>query len=406
MNAVRMGATIAKLRRARGFTQLKLAEMLNVSTKTVSKWECGGGYPEITMIPVLCEIFGVSADYLLRGDTEGIAIAGNLIADIVNIIDRYPEKLMLATVYSLERAVGGCVPNTLIDIAKMDSDIYLKAIGRVGNDENGRFIISELNKHGIDTGGLQIDNKLPTASCSVMSEKSGGARTFFSFCGANAKFGIEDVDVDNLECKLFHLGYILLLEGLDEPDPVYGTKAARLLDIVSRKGIKTSIDAVSEEGCRLGETVKPALPYCDYVILNEIETCQIAGVSPHTDDGEMNFANIKKAMGTLISLGVREKVIVHCTAAGMIMNRDGSFELVPSLDIPAEQIKGSVGAGDAFAAGCLYGLYKGFGDRQILEYASAAAACNLFASDSVSGMKKRDEIEKMDTMYQRRKLEI
>lgn len=401
-----MGATIAKLRKNKGLTQLKLAQLLNVSTKTVSKWECGGGYPEITMIPVLCELFGVSADYILRGDTRGIAIAGNLIADIVNIIDKYPEKLMLATVYSSERAVGGCVPNTLIDIAKMDSDIYLQAIGRLGNDDNGRFIISELNKYGIDTSGLRIDSRLPTAHCSVMSEVSGGARTFFSYCGANDVFCIEDVDIDSLECKMFHLGYMLLLKSIDGPDPDYGTKAAKLLHAVSKKGIKTSIDAVSAEGGRLAETVKPALKYCDYVILNEIETCQIAGISPCTDSGEISINNIKWAMEKLISLGVREKVIVHCTHAGMIMNRDGSFIAVPSLDIPPEDIKGSVGAGDAFAAGCLYGLYKGYGDRQILEYASAAAACNLFASDSVGGMKRRAEIEKMDTIYQRRKLDI
>ncbi len=220
---MRMGATIAKLRKKMGLTQLRLAEMLNVSTKTVSKWECGGGYPEITMLPAICDLFGVTADYLLRGDTQGIAVAGCSIVDVVNIIDRYPEKLMLANVQSSVRAVGGCVPNTIINIAKMDSDVFLRAIGRVGNDDNGRFLISELKKHGIDTSGVRIDNETPTATCSVMSEAGTGARTFFSSCGANSRFCVEDVDVEGLECKLFHLGYILLLNSLDAPDEEYGT---------------------------------------------------------------------------------------------------------------------------------------------------------------------------------------
>ena len=356
------------------------------------------------MLPAICDIFGVTADYLLRGDTQGIAVAGYSVVDIVNIIDKYPEKLMLAKVQSSVKAVGGCVSNTLINIAKMDSGVFLRAICRLGNDDNGRFLISEFKKYGIDTSGIRIDNECPTATCSVMSEAVSGARTFFSSCGANDEFCFEDVDVENLECKIFHLGYILLLKSLDAPDEQYGTKAARLLAAVSKAGIKTSIDTVSEEGSRLRETVIPALAYCDFVIMNEIETCQIAGISPYNDKGVLDIANIKKAMEKLISLGVREKVIVHCAEAGMLLDKSGSFYVVPSFELPEDYIKGSVGAGDAFAAGCLYGLYKGFDDRRLLEYASAAAVCNLSESDSISGMKCREEIEKTETKFRRRKL--
>ena len=55
-------------------------------------------------------------------------------------------------------------------------------------------------------------------------------------------------------------------------------------------------------------------------------------------------------------------------------------------------IKGSVGAGDAFCAGCLYGIYNGFSDKDILEFASGAAACNLAEADSVSGMQNKEYI--------------
>ena len=73
----------------------------------------------------------------------------------------------------------------------------------------------------------------------------------------------------------------------------------------------------------------------------------------------------------------------------------------PSLNIPKEEIKGSVGAGDAFCAGCLYGLYNGYSDRQILEFASAAAACCLFAANAVDGMKPKNEILKLQDKYGR-----
>jgi len=60
--------------------------------------------------------------------------------------------------------------------------------------------------------------------------------------------------------------------------------------------------------------------------------------------------------------------------------------------LPEGYIKGSVGAGDAFCAGCLYGIYKGYDDKTILEFASGAACLNLSAVDSVSGMRDKDHI--------------
>ena len=66
---------------------------------------------------------------------------------------------------------------------------------------------------------------------------------------------------------------------------------------------------------------------------------------------------------------------------------------MPSLRLPDGFIKGSVGAGDAFCAGCLYGIYNGYDDRRILEFASGAAAYSLAAEDSVGGMKTADEID-------------
>lgn len=63
-----MGSFMAALRKANGLTQQQVADMLNVSNKTVSKWECNDGYPEISMLPVIAELYCVSVDELLRGE--------------------------------------------------------------------------------------------------------------------------------------------------------------------------------------------------------------------------------------------------------------------------------------------------------------------------------------------------
>lgn len=61
------GKFIAERRKEKGLTQVKLAEKLNVSEKTISKWECGNGFPDTTLMLPLCEVLGITANELLSG---------------------------------------------------------------------------------------------------------------------------------------------------------------------------------------------------------------------------------------------------------------------------------------------------------------------------------------------------
>ena len=65
-----IGGFIAALRKANGMTQKELAEQLHVSDKTVSRWERDDGAPDLAVVPVLAEIFGVTCDELLRGERK------------------------------------------------------------------------------------------------------------------------------------------------------------------------------------------------------------------------------------------------------------------------------------------------------------------------------------------------
>lgn len=396
-----MGKRIAAFRKKSGMTQCSLARKLEISDRTVSKWESGQGYPDITFLPQLAALFGITIDELMLGQKKGIVIAGNIIADVVKNIVEYPKQGMLTYVSETTYAVGGCVPNTAINLAKIDRSIPICALGRVGSDENGGFILSQMQKNGIDTGKITVSTDTATSSCDVMSMPT-GERTFFHTKGANAQFSPEDIDISSLECDLFHIGYVLLLDAFDRQDETYGTVMARFLREVQKKGIKTSVDMVSDSTADYAKTIVPALKYCNYVMINEIECCRIWGLAARTEDGGLDKVNIKNAMQKIAQAGVRDKVIIHSKEASFILNvKTGVYTEVPSLKIPAELIKGSVGAGDAFGASCLYGLYNHFSDSQILEFASAAAACSLFAANSVDGMRSRSEIETIMNKYGR-----
>ena len=67
-----IGKFISALRRANGMTQKELAEKLFVSDKTVSRWECDECTPDLTLIPVIAEIFGITSDELLRGERRSV----------------------------------------------------------------------------------------------------------------------------------------------------------------------------------------------------------------------------------------------------------------------------------------------------------------------------------------------
>ena len=81
MNELKVGKRVAELRNINNITQLELAEKLGVTDRAVSKWETGGGYPDIALLPQIADIFNVSVDYLLRGTP---VVIQKIYADYVN----------------------------------------------------------------------------------------------------------------------------------------------------------------------------------------------------------------------------------------------------------------------------------------------------------------------------------
>ncbi len=326
-------------------------------------------------------------------------IAGTILVDAIKTISVYPEAGKLCKIEGIEQSVGGAVPNTAINLAKLDPAFPVRVFGKVGDDDYGHFVVNKMKEAGLDTTFVLFDKTLPTSFTDVMSVK-GGERTFFTMAGANATLTPKDFDLDALEPSHLHLAYLLLLDGMDAPDEEYGSAAARLLSQAVEKGIPTSIDLVSEVSDRYRRVVLPALPYVDYLIINEVE----AGNLSETDLSSPTPEKVRVAAERLIALGVRKKVILHCPTFGAALDRSGSYTVVPSLELPKGYIVGATGAGDTFCAGVLYGLCHGYGDEALLSLGSLCAAANLSAADSTGGMRELKEVLKLGEQYPRRVL--
>ena len=318
---------------------------------------------------------------------RGLLAGGNWIIDQVKLVDVYPQREQLANIHSQYQGTGGAPYNVLLDLARAGAEFPLSAAGLVGKDPLGEAIQEDCRKHKIDARFLRSSADAPTSFTDVMTEKSNGRRTFFHLRGANARWRGEDLDFAKTKASIFHLGYLLLLDALDESDPKFGTRAARMLAAAQEAGLRTSVDVVSEDSDRFARIVTPALKFVDYCILNEIEAGKTTGFKIRLPDGRLDTVALRHAAGALLQRGVRQLVVIHFPEGGFARTRKGEDAWQSSLKLPEKYIAGTAGAGDAFCAGVLFGLHEGWEMRRCLEVAVCMAAASLAHPTCTGGMK-------------------
>ncbi len=328
-------------------------------------------------------------------EKSGVAFVGNILVDKVKFVESYPQKGMLATIESEALGVGGAVPNTAISLKTVDPTIDVTAFGKVGKDYEGEFVVGKMKGVGIDVSAVKVSDKSPTSYSDVITVKGTGERTFFHNRGANKELVPEDIDLDRLNCRILHAGYIMLLDGFDRLNADGTSVMSNFLKNVQSRGIKTSVDLVSEQSGDFKKLAKAAFKYCDYVIINEIESGFIADTQARDKDGALNDQAVNEILHALMAMGVREKVIIHAPEKGYCLNKDGVITAVESVKLPKGFIKGSVGAGDAFCAGCLYAIYNDYSDEETLAFANLVAINCLSQPDSVSGIVHKDKLKEI-----------
>ena len=317
----------------------------------------------------------------------GLLAGGNWIIDQVKLIDVYPQPEQLANIRSQSEGTGGASYNVLVDLSNTGAPFPLLAAGMVGADALGKRILEDCRRRRIDTKHLVTTTKAPTSYTDVMTEQGHGRRTFFHARGANALWRGAELDFTRTRPRIFHLGYLLLLDALDEPDARYGTRAARLLAAAQAAGIKTSVDVVSEDSDRFARIVNPALEHVDYCILNEIEAGKTTGFSIRPADGRLDVVALRHAAGALLQQGVRELVVIHFPEGAFARTRRGEDFWQSSLKLPPHYIVGTAGAGDAFCAGVLLGLHEDWDIPRCLLTGVCIATASLSDATCTAGVK-------------------
>lgn len=326
----------------------------------------------------------------MSDNKRGITVAGSLIADVYYEIDTYPNQGFLTNVRGSSMCLGGS-GNLILDLAKLDKNLTVKACAVTGNDDRGPEILSLLSEYpNINTEHITLEGT--SATCMVMNAQDTKQRTFFYIPGSSDIFCDDYINWDNINTKIFHLEYLLLMKTVDSPDAEYGTHGARILKKAKDRGMITSIDMVSEQSNRAKTVIRSALKYTDICCINEVEAETVTGISL-LENGELSRDRVIAAIKEIQKMGVSKWIVIHAPKCsyGYDCEKDELY-FVPSLNLPKGYIKGSTGAGDAYCSGILYGAHESKNLEEAMKLARACAACSLSENNGTDGMRAYDEV--------------
>lgn len=328
---------------------------------------------------------------------KGITVAGSLIADIFYEIDTYPDQGFLVSVRDTSLNIGG-TGNMILDLAKFDKDLTVKVCAIIGSDKGGKHLETVMSQYpNIDTQNVTVEEN--SSVTHVMNAADTKQRTFFFEPAASDKFGMDYINWDTIDTKIFQLEYLLLMKKVDSPDDEYGTHGARILAEAKKRGMITSVDVVSEQSDRAKNIVKAALKYTDICCINESEAEAVTGIDM-TENGKVVAEKAFEAIEKIKELGVSKWIVIHAPKCGFGFDCEtGEKFVVPSLKLPEGYIKGSTGAGDAYCSGILYGAHedKTLGDA--MKFARASAACSLSENNGTDGMRSADKVIALEAEF-------
>jgi sugar/nucleoside kinase (ribokinase family) len=294
---------------------------------------------------------------------------GILVADVVGKpVDKWPERGKLDLIDRMELHAGGCAANTGGALAKIGIDVGV--IGKVGNDGFGDFIVNALGCYGVECSGIVRDSESATSATMVMVHGD-GERSFIHYLGANATLSETDVDLGMVKrSRILHVAGSFLMPGID------GEPTARILKDAHAAGVTTALDTAWDSRGKWMSLLHPCLEHVDYFLPSMEEARVLTG-----KDQPEEVAQV------LLDAGV-ETVGLKMGEQGCYIRNSRVEITIPPFAINAIDANG---AGDAFVAGFLTGLVKGWDLEKTGRFANAVGACCVMALGATTGIRSLEE---------------
>jgi len=294
---------------------------------------------------------------------------GIFVADLLaKPIEKIPERGKLELFDHMELHTGGCANNTSIGLARLG--ISAGAMGKIGTDGFGDFVLRRLNENNVDTKGMIRTNDANTSMTFVMIAPD-GERTFLHYIGANATIKDQDVSYELVKkSKILHVAGSFLMPGFD------GEPTARVLKKAKEIGITTSLDTCWDSQGRWLKLIEPCLEYIDIFLPSIDEAAMISGKEKPEEIAKF-----------FLDYGIK--------IVGLKMGLDGSYVRTKDdeLRAPAYKVEtvDATGAGDAFVAGFLTGIINGWELEKTTKLANATGAACVTAIGTTAGLRSLEE---------------
>ena len=322
----------------------------------------------------------------------GVLCAGSVVVDLGKVIDAYPALDHLATIEEVSVSTGGPGLNMAVNLSLLGATFPIGIVGAVGDDEHGAYVLAECARLGIDTAGVRRLTEAATSFTDVMVERDGGRRTFFHHEGANALWDASTADLDESRARVLHAGAPGLHALMDRSSPEGGNGWSVLLRRARAAGLRTNMELVSLGPARLAEVVLPCLPHVDSLVINELEAGALTGIdAPAPDaDGPVDWPALEAMAGRLLDLGVSTLAVVHFPAGSVAAAPGARTWRQGSVRLSREEVRSTTGAGDAFAAGVIFGLHEAWPVERCLRLGAASAAACVRGPNTSDGIEPAD----------------
>ncbi len=260
-------------------------------------------------------------------------------------------------------AVSGAAGVAAIAAAKMG--LKTRAVGGLGNDLMGDWVMQRLKDFKVDIKMMQCEPGWKTSS-SIVTTRQDGSRPALHMKGATGTFTVAPKDFDRAtDAKVFHLGGVGLMDAMD------GDSNATLMKHAKARGCITTVDIFAGSAEDLPD-VAAVLPYTDYFMPSIEEARALSGIEDLVSCTK--FFHDKGVAACVFTLGGDGAYYSH---------KDGTRFHIPAYDII---VKCTCGCGDAFDAGFAVALVKGFNPEKAVRFAQATSALNATGLGSQAGV--------------------
>ena len=319
---------------------------------------------------------------------SGVLCVGTVAVDYTKTIDALPELESLVLIEEVTQSTGGPGLNIAFDLLHLNAELPVEAIGCIAADSAGDYILEQTNSAGIVNSRMQRAITQQTSFSDALTLTSNGKRTFLFHSGSNDELDLGLIDADLNHPKILHVG----AAGLHK----YADKSNQWVELLKRAqalGIHTNMEMVYLTPVRTRELVLPCLPHLTSLVINESEAAALldTDLKVESPNSHVDWETLEGAASSLISLGVNQLAVIHTPAGSVAADSRGNTWRQGSVKVPQDRIKGTTGAGDAFAAGVLFGFHENWTVAESLLLAVAAAAQNIQSEFSAAGISPADE---------------